>query len=110
MQIRQGNPGRPVVSSIDCHSTKISKHINSQIQPHVKELKLHVKDSIDFIEKTNSMEKIPESSILVTMDVHSLYINILKNKGIQTVETTLKREKYRIKNYLDISPHGFNIK
>ena len=40
---KEGNPGRPVVSSIDCHTTKISKYIDNQLQPHVKELKSDIK-------------------------------------------------------------------
>ena len=85
-----GNPGRPVVSSIDCYTKKISKYINNQLQPHVKELKSYVKHSTDFIRKINGMEKIPDNSILVTMDVRSLYTNIPNKEGIEAVETTLK--------------------
>ena len=36
---KEGNHDRPVVISIDCHTTKISKYIDNQLQPHVKELK-----------------------------------------------------------------------
>lgn len=43
------NPGRPVVRSINCHYTKTSKYINLHLQPHVKEIKLYAKDSINFI-------------------------------------------------------------
>ena len=89
---KEGNPERPVVSSIDCHTTKISKYIDNQLQPHVKELKSYVKDSTDFIRKINSMEKIPDNSILVTMDVRSLYTNIPNKEGIEAVETTFKRK------------------
>ena len=89
---KEGNPGRPVVSSIDCHTTKISKYIDNQLQPHVKELKSYVKDSTDFMRKINSMEKILDNSILVTMDVRSLYTNIPNKEGIEAVETTLKRK------------------
>ena len=46
---KEGNPGRPVVSSIDCHTTKISKYIDNQLQPRVKELKSYVKDSTQVI-------------------------------------------------------------
>ena len=88
----KGNPGRRVVSSIDCHTIKISKYIDNQLQPHVKELKSYVKDSTDFIRKINSMEKIPDNSILVNMDVRSLYTNIPNKEGIEAVETTLKRK------------------
>ena len=31
---KEGNPGRLVVSSIDCHTTKISKYSDNQLQPH----------------------------------------------------------------------------
>ena len=83
---KEGNPGRPVVSSM------ISKYIDNQFQPHVKELRSYVKDSTDFIRKINSMEKIPDNKILLTMDVRSLYANIPNKKGIDAVETTLKRK------------------
>ena len=89
---KEGNPGRQVVNSIDCHTTNISKYIDNQLQPHVKELKSYVKDSTDFIRKIDSMEKIPDNSILVTMDVRSLYTNIPNKEGIESVETTLKRK------------------
>ena len=89
---KKGNPGRPVVNSIDCHTTKISKYIDNHLQPHVKELKSYVKDSTDSIRKANSMEKIPDNSIVLTMDVRSLYTNIPNKEGIEAVETTLKRK------------------
>ena len=63
------------------------------LQPHVKELRSHVKDSTDFIRKINNLERITENSIFVTMDVHSLYTNIPNNEGIKIVETTLMRKK-----------------
>ena len=42
---KESNPGTPVVSLIDCYTTKTSKHIDHQLQPHEKELKSYVKDS-----------------------------------------------------------------
>ena len=48
------------------------------------------------------MEKILDNSILVTMDVQSLYTNI-PNKE-------LKLRKQPNENYLNISPVGFNTK
>ena len=38
------------------------------------------------------MEKIPDNSILVTMDVRSLYTSIPNKEEIVAVETTLKRK------------------
>ena len=104
---KEGNPGRPLVSSIDCHTTKISKYSDNQLQPYVKELKSYVKDCTDFIRKINSMEKIPDS-ILVTMDVRSLYTNIPNKDGIEAVETTLKRISTFIRLVLTLNDFVFN--
>ena len=61
---KEGNPGRLMVSSTDCYTTKISKYIDNQLQPHVKKFKSYVKDFTDFKQKINSMEKIHDNNIL----------------------------------------------
>ena len=73
-------PGRPVISSINCHTANISKFVDFHLQDHVIQLPSYVKDTKDFI---NKIEKItsPEGSILVTMDVSSLYTNIPNDEG-----------------------------
>ena len=38
------NPGRPVVNSIGCHSTNISKFIEYHLQPTVKNIPSYVQD------------------------------------------------------------------
>ena len=35
---KDGNPGRPVISSVICHTTKISQYVDRYVQPHVQEL------------------------------------------------------------------------
>ena len=60
---KEGNPGRPVVSSTDCHTAKISKYIDNQLQPHER-LKSYIKDFTDFKQKINNMEKISDNNIL----------------------------------------------
>ena len=42
-----GNPGRPVVSSIDCHTSKISEFIDHHLQPIVQSTRSYVKDTND---------------------------------------------------------------
>ena len=44
---KEGNPGRPVVSSIYCHTAKTSKYVDYHLQPIVKHLKL-LKDSTPY--------------------------------------------------------------
>ena len=101
---KEGNPAKPVVSSTDCSTTNISRYIDNQLPPHVKEHMLYVKESTDFIWKINSMEQFPDNSIFVTMDVRFLFTNI------PIYKYSKQRKKYSIENYLDISPLGFNTK
>ena len=70
------NPGRAVVNSIDRHVTKISKYMDDESLPHVKELMSYVKGSTDFTWKIDNMEKLLDNNIPVTMGVCSIYTNI----------------------------------
>ena len=46
---KEGNPGLPVVSSINCHTANISKYVDYHLQPIVKQIPSYVKDTNDFI-------------------------------------------------------------
>ena len=94
---KEGNPGRPVISFVNCHTTKISQYFDHHLQPHVQELESYVKDSTDFIKKVSTIDIVPQESFLVTRDVHSLFTNIPSNEGIKAVETTLKRKNLQTK-------------
>ena len=83
---KEGNPGRPVVSSINCHTANISKYVDYHLQPIVKQIPYYVKDKNDFINKTNAVKSVPKNSYIVTMDVRSLYTNILNAEGISAVK------------------------
>ena len=85
---KTNNSGRPVISSINCHTANISKFVDFHLQDHVIQLPSYVKDTTDFI---NKIEKItsPEGSILVIMDVSSLYTNIPNDEGIESIRETL---------------------
>ena len=86
---KEGNPGRPVVSSIDSHTSKISKYVDYHIQPIAKVIKSCVQDTSDFIEKINQVGTVPENTYLVSMDVRSLYTNIPNEEGIEALEESL---------------------
>ena len=62
---KEGNPGRPVVSSIDSHTSKISKYVDYYIQPISKEIKSYVQDTSDLIEKINQAGTVLENTYLV---------------------------------------------
>ena len=92
---KEGNPGRPVVSSVNCHTSKISKFVDYHIQPLAKELPSYVKDTTDFINKVKDIGPLPENSYLVTMDVSSLYTNIPHDEGLDTLRENLNRRRNR---------------
>ena len=73
---KQNNSGRPVINSIECHTSEISRFVDHQLQPVVKQIPSYIKDTNYFINKANNFS-VPVNSILVTMDVRSLYTSIL---------------------------------
>ena len=46
----------------------------------------YVKDTSNFINKINIVKPVPKNSYLVTMDVRSVYTNILNAEGISGVK------------------------
>jgi len=72
---------------MNCHTTNISEYVDKHLQPHVRH---YVQDTTDLINKTKNIN-IPDNSILVTMDVSSLYTNIPNEEGIKAVEETLNK-------------------
>ena len=84
---KAGNPGRPVVSSVNCHTSKISEFIDYYLQPLVKSLPSYIQDTTDFLNKLGKLPKtLPKDVHLVTMDVKSLYTNIPNNEGIDAIK------------------------
>ena len=85
---KPNNPGRPVVSSIGCHTEKISQYVDHHLQPLNKALPSYVQDTTDFLKKLDNLsEDLPKDAILVTMDVRSLYTNIPNQEGIEAVKS-----------------------
>ena len=82
---KTGNPGRPVVSSVNCHTYTISKYVDFHLQPIVKNIPSYVRDTTDFLQKLDKVKNIPNDCLLVTLDVKSLYTNIPNNEGIKAV-------------------------
>ena len=70
---KRGKPGRPVVNSVNCRTSNISKYVEYHLQLIVKEIPSYVKDTKYLIQKLNQVEEVPEDSLLVTLDVKSLY-------------------------------------
>ena len=76
--------GRPIISGCDGPTEKLSALIDKLLQLIAQKQPSYLKDTTDFI---NFLEKIkvPKNTILVSMDVTSLYTNIPQEEGIETV-------------------------
>ena len=70
------NLGRPIVSANGHPTEKISEFVDFHLRPHVEALPSHLKDTTDYLQKMESMNPLPSGTILVSMDVTSLYTNI----------------------------------
>ena len=88
---KEDNPGRPVVSSVNCHTSNISKYVDYHLQPIVNQIPSYVKDTTDFLQKLDAVNNIPEDSLLVTLDVKSLYTSIPNNEGIKAVKEAYEK-------------------
>jgi len=76
--------GRPIISGCEGPTERISSFVDRLLQPIAQSQQSYIKDTTDFInfvEKT----KIRQNTILVSMDVTSLYTNIPHEEGIETV-------------------------
>ena len=60
---KQGNPGRPAISSVNCHTSDISKYVDYHLQPIVQQIPSYIQDTSDFWRKINKVEKIPGTHI-----------------------------------------------
>ena len=116
---KEGNPGRPIISANDHPTEKISEYVDFHLRPFVKELPSYIQDTTDYINKTPS-ENLPDNTILVTMDVCSLYTNIPHVEGMEACREawdrrTIKRPptKYLMKlleHILKLNNFVFNKK
>ena len=86
---KPGNPGRPIVASNGAPTEKISSFVDHFLQPLVTKLPSHIRDTTDFLNKLQRMPMLPPGSLLVTLDVSSLYTNIPHNEGIVACKEAL---------------------
>ena len=76
--------GRPIISGCDGPTERISAFVDHLIQPIAQKQASYLKDTTDFLNFIETT-KLPKNTILVSMDVTSLYTNIPQEEGITTV-------------------------
>ena len=80
-----------MINSIECHTLDITRFVDHHLQPVVNQIPPDIKDTNNFINRVNNFS-VPVNSILVSMDVRSLYTRIQNNEGI--VATKKRYDSY----------------
>jgi len=86
-------PGRPILSANDCPTERISGFVDHFLRPIVENTKSYVKDTTHFLNILSTYKNLPPDTLIVTLDVGSLYTNIPNDEGIQAVNTFLKENR-----------------
>ena len=73
---KEGNPGRSVISYLNCHMYKISEYVDFHLQPIVKQISSYAKGTTDFLRKLDTIKSVPDSPYLVSLDGKVLYTGL----------------------------------
>ena len=97
-------PGRPIVSSINSPTEKISQLLDLVLQPYVQKTKSYIKDTPNFIRKLLSIKDLTDQDWLFTFDVTSLYTNIPHSEGLEAVRRMIssRTEPPSVSNILNL--------
>lgn len=83
-------PGRPVISGIDSLTEPVSKYIDYFIKPILPQLPAYIQDTTAVLKKIQELGNIGQDTLLVTMDVESLYTSIVHEEGLAALEFFLQ--------------------
>ncbi|XP_013855711.1 uncharacterized protein LOC106511508, partial [Austrofundulus limnaeus] len=83
-------PGRPIVADCGSETYYTAEYIDYYLNPLSNKHKSYIKDTYDFIDKIKKLH-LPDNAILFTMDVTSLYTNILSKEGMEAVKNIFKK-------------------
>ncbi|XP_054846214.1 uncharacterized protein LOC129336859 [Eublepharis macularius] len=84
-----GNTGRPIVSGRDTITVGVSGYMDSILRPYATSTPSYLRDTTDFLRKIQSIDNLPDDTILATMDVEALYTNIPHADGLQALQNII---------------------
>ena len=82
-------PGRPIISDCESESYAVSEYIDYFLQNLACKHNSYVKDTPDFLTKLKQV-KIKPDTLLVTLDVESMYTNINNEEGLNAVRKSFE--------------------
>ena len=87
---------RPVISNCGYYTENISSFLDSHLQPIAKKVKSYIEATNDFLKKFRSVTRLPDSILLCTMDVVSLYPNIPLDEGLSALRKRLDERDEKV--------------
>ncbi|XP_070548154.1 uncharacterized protein [Ptychodera flava] len=85
---KENTPLRPIIPQCQALTSPLAAYVDHVLQPIVQSLPSYLKDTTHHLIDSHDII-VPDNSILVTMDVISLYTNIPHDYGIQAVREAL---------------------
>lgn len=82
--------GRPIISDCGSESYAVSEYIDYFLLPLSCQHNAYLKDTNDFVNKIRNLI-VPETAILITVDVSSMYTNIDNTTGLAAVRKAFDR-------------------
>ena len=79
-------PGRPVVSSVNSHTEKLSAYVDDFFRPIAEKLPSYIQDTTHFTKRIRALGKLPEKRYLATLNVSSLCTNIDTDEELTIVD------------------------
>ena len=92
---KENHPGRPIIAAINSPTSKLARFVDHHLQPIAEKLPSYVQDTGAFLRKIKKIGRVPKNSILVTMDVSSLYTNIPHREGLNAAARALEARTNR---------------
>ncbi|PIK62510.1 hypothetical protein BSL78_00516 [Apostichopus japonicus] len=79
-------PCRPIISGIGTLTEHLSGYMDSVLNPLLTHIPSYIQDTTHFLRILNTIQALPINSLLVTMDVSSLYTNIPQMRELSLVK------------------------
>ena len=82
------------MSSNGAPTENISAFVNYHLHPLVTKIPSYTQDTSDFLRKVQGLPALPDNTLLVTLDVSSLYTNIPHAEGIAACREALDTKEH----------------
>ena len=86
-------PGRPIISANGSPTEKISQFVDHFLNPTTFNLPSYVRDTTHFLQIISGIQNLPPDTLLVTLDVESLYTNIPTPMGLEAARKALNKSR-----------------